>query len=275
MQNLKQIGFIGGGNMARALIGGLYASGTPIHSVFCHEPDPQRRSELLREYPLQIVDSNQGIIDQCGTVVFAVKPQALQSVARALLIPSLDRAPLFITIAAGIRTTSLQHWLRGAYPIVRAMPNTPALVRAGASGIYATANTSPQQRETAESILRAVGVALWLDQEEQLDAVTALSGSGPAYFFYVMEALERAAISLGLPAETARLLTIETAFGSAKLALEIKESPHTLRQRVTSPGGTTESAIGVLEAHHFIQLFHQALTAARDRAVELSQQMEH
>jgi pyrroline-5-carboxylate reductase len=273
MRNINHIGFIGGGNMARALIGGLSASGTAGHTIYCHDADPQRLNELARDFSIHMAANNQAVIDHCEVVVLAVKPQVLKTVIHALQLPAA-KAPLFISIAAGVRTTALQNWLGGDYPIVRAMPNTPALVRAGASGIFATANTSAAQREIAESILRAVGMTLWLDTETQLDAVTALSGSGPAYFFYVMEALEKAGIALGLPADAARLLTIETAFGSAKLALEIEEAPHVLRQRVTSPGGTTERAIGVFDSSALSTIIERALIAARDRAVELANQLE-
>ena len=273
MHNVKHIGFIGGGNMARALIGGLSASGTPDHAIHCHDSNAQRLNELARDFSIHVAASNQAIIDHCEVVVLAVKPQVLKAVIQQLRVSSA-KVPLFITIAAGVRTSALQNWLGGDYPIVRAMPNTPALVRAGATGIYATTNTRTTQRETAESILRAVGMTLWLDSETQLDAVTALSGSGPAYFFYVMEALEKAGIPLGLPADAARLLTIETAFGSAKLALEIEEAPSVLRQRVTSPGGTTERAIGVFDESKLTTLIERALTAARDRAIELANQLE-
>ncbi len=273
MQHIKNIGFIGGGNMARALIGGLTASGTPAHTIYCHDADSPRLNQLARDFSIQQAQNNQTIIDHCDVVVFAVKPQVVKTVIGDLHIPS-GKSPLFITIAAGVRTAALQNWLGGDYPIVRAMPNTPALVRAGATGIYATDNTSPLQREIAESILRAVGMTLWLENESLLDAVTALSGSGPAYFFYMMEALEKAGIALGLPADAARLLTIETAFGSAKLALEIEEEPKTLRQRVTSPGGTTERAIGVFDHSAMTAIIERALTAARDRAIELANQLE-
>lgn len=273
MQTFKHIGFIGGGNMASALIGGLVASGTPGHSVICHDPDSDRLQSLAKDFGVQIVNNNQAVIDHSDVVVLAVKPQALRQALDGLKIRA-ERPPLFLTIAAGIRTRTLQQWLGGNYAMVRAMPNTPALVRAGATGIFATTNTTAEQRQAAESVLRAVGVTLWLENEDLLDAVTALSGSGPAYFFYFMEAMEKAGIALGLPAETARLLTIETAFGSAKLALEVKEDPRTLRQRVTSPGGTTERAIGVFDTQQLADIIGKALTAARDRAAELAGQLE-
>ena len=268
----NNIGFIGGGNMARALIGGMRASGTPGHNLYCFDTNAEQLQALAADFAIQIVTNNQAILDHCDIIVLAVKPQVMQQALTGLKIKS--REILFVTIAAGIRTRAIQRWLGGDYAIVRAMPNTPALVRAGATGIYATSNTTPLQRQRAESILRAVGLTLWLESEAQLDAVTALSGSGPAYFFYLMEAMEKAGVQLGLSPEAARLLTIETAFGSAKLALEIKEDPQVLRQRVTSPGGTTERAIAVFDHQRMTTTISQALTAARDRAIELAEQLE-
>ena len=258
--------------MARAMIGGMRASGTSGHSLYCFDTNSERLQGLAKDFDIQIVSNNQAILDHCDIVVLAVKPQVMQQALTGLKIKSRDM--LFVTIAAGIRTTAIQRWLGSDYAVVRAMPNTPALVRAGATGIYATPNTTPTQRQRAESILRAVGLTLWLEKEDLLDVVTALSGSGPAYFFYMMEAMEKAGVQLGLSPEVARLLTIETAFGSAKLALEIKEDPQVLRQRVTSPGGTTEKAIGVFDHQRMTTTILQALTAARDRAIELAEQLE-
>ncbi len=183
-----------------------------------------------------------------------------------------DQQPLVISIAAGIRTPDLARWLGADTAIVRAMPNTPALVQSGATGLFANAHVRDQQRDLAETILRAVGLTLWVEQEDQLDLVTALSGSGPAYFFLVMEALQEAASKLGLPAETARLLALQTAFGASRMALESDEDAAALRQRVTSPGGTTEQALRVLEEGGLRNLMEQALTAAARRSRELADQ---
>jgi pyrroline-5-carboxylate reductase len=184
---------------------------------------------------------------------------------------------LYLTVAAGIPTSSLMNWLGqnvdSDLAIVRAMPNTPALLRTGATGLFANQHASEEQKESAESIMRAVGLALWVDNEAQMDAVTALSGSGPAYFFQLMEHMIKAAHDLGLDADTARLLTVQTAFGAAKMALEIDKDPATLRQNVTSPGGTTERAINTFTEGGFEQLVDQALTAARDRAEELAKEL--
>jgi len=233
------------------------------------DPDPETRERLAREAGICVYEDNQRVVETCDVVVLAVKPQVLKSVAMALE-PGARPGQ---TVAAGIRTDSLERWLGGEVAIVRAMPNTPALVQAGASALYATPRVSGAQREAAESILRAVGLVQWIEDEALMDTVTALSGSGPAYFFLVMEAMEQAAVKLGLPLETARLLTVQTAFGAAKLALEIEEEPAVLRENVTSPGGTTEAALKTLQAGGLGKLFEEAITAARDRAVELADKL--
>lgn len=263
----ENIGFIGGGNMARSLIGGLIASGIKSTAIHVADPNPPTLQRLANDFGVTTHDQNQTLVDTCDVVVFAVKPQVLQEVARQL---QLDNSKLIITIAAGINTSSLEQWLTAQQPIVRAMPNTPALVQSGASGLYANTHVSTKQKETAESILRAVGLTVWVENEAQMDAVTALSGSGPAYFFLFIEALENAGTKLGLTAETARLLAIETAFGASKLALEADTEPAQLRQQVTSPGGTTEQAIRVFLENDLPGLVENAMTAAYQRAEQLA-----
>lgn len=271
MDKIK-IGFIGAGNMARALIGGLINSGVPGKNIASFDLDTTRLKGLSQDFAIQAAPSNQHLIDQCDVVVLAVKPQAMHTMINSLQLGS--HIPLFLSIAAGLRTTALCNWFGRDLPLVRAMPNTPSLVRAGATGMYANKVVNPKQREIAENIMRAVGITLWLDNEAHLDAVTAISGSGPAYFFYLMEAMEQAGVQLGLPAEAARLLTVQTAFGAAKLALEVEEEPKTLRERVTSPGGTTERAIQHLNANEVGKILATAIKAARDRSEELAQQLE-
>lgn len=266
------IGFIGGGNMARSLIGGLCQSGLPPANLHVSEPDEDRRQALHDDYGISVHANNQAVVDACEVVVLAVKPQLLKTVISALESREGEQK-LFLTIAAGIRTESLQQWLGGERAIVRAMPNTPALVQSGATGLYANRHVSDKQKGLAESILRAVGLTVWVEDEAQMDAVTALSGSGPAYFFLVMEAMEQAGIKLGLPEETARLLTLQTAFGAAKLALEIEQDPAQLRHNVTSPGGTTEQAILTLQDREIQRIFEQAMQAAHDRARELADEL--
>lgn len=271
MQNLN-IGFIGGGNMARSLIGGLVNSGVSPTSLYVSDPSTEALDNLHRDFGINTCASNQELVDTCEVVVLAVKPQLMKDVVTDLSI-STDRKTLLITIAAGIRTESIQQWTGQDVAIVRAMPNTPALVQTGATGLYANQHCTDKQKQSAESILRAVGLALWVDEESQMDAVTALSGSGPAYLFLVMECMEQAGIELGLSPDNARLLAIQTAFGAARLALEIEEAPATLRERVTSPGGTTEQALQVFNESELKAIFSKAMTAARDRAIELADEL--
>ena len=268
--NNQKIGFIGAGNMARSLIGGLISSGVKSDNLFAADPGEDTRKALSEDFSIQTFAENQKLVDECDVIVFAVKPQVLKMVATPL---EAKESALYLTIAAGIPGESLNNWLGSNKAIVRAMPNTPSLVLSGASGLYANAHVSEEQKEIAESILRAVGVTVWVDDEAQLNAVTALSGSGPAYFFMVMEAMEKAGEELGLPADTARLLAIQTGFGATKLALEMDDSPADLRKKVTSPGGTTEQAIKTFEEQGLIDIFSKAMTAARDRAKELAEEL--
>lgn len=264
------IGFIGGGNMARSLIGGLIADHVEPGRIWVAEPDDERRSQLAERFGIRTTGDNAALVDAVDTVVLAIKPQVMKEVCGTLAAAVQAKRPLLISVAAGIRSDAIQRWLGSNPAVVRTMPNTPALVQCGATALYATPQVTNAQRELAEGIMRAVGVALWLEQEEHMDAVTALSGSGPAYFFLVMEAMEKAGLTLGLAPETARLLTLQTAFGAAKMALESHEESAVLRQRVTSPGGTTERAIGILQQGELEALFLQALTGARDRSRELA-----
>lgn len=270
---MKTIGFIGGGNMAESLIGGLLASGRKADSLLVSDPDNNRRSYLASKYGIASFASNDEVVAQSDLVLLAVKPQVLKDVAQSVAQAMQSKRPVIVSIAAGVRTGDLERWLGGELAIVRVMPNTPALVRAGAAGLYANPRVSEDQRNGAESILRSVGTTVWLDSETQMDAVTALSGSGPAFFFRVIEALERAATKAGLPADTSRLLAIETALGAAKLALEADESPAELRRRVTSPGGTTEAGLRELESGNIDELFDRTITAAANRSLELAEQL--
>ena len=268
-----KLAFIGGGNMARRLIGGLIANGMSAEDIHVADKNAATLESLNRQYPVQTFTSNQHAIEGADVIIIAVKPQQLQEVVKALH-SSWQEKQLLISIAAGIRIEDISRWLdKPQAAIVRAMPNTPALVEAGATALFANEYVSHQQHELAESILRACGLAIWLKEEKHMDAVTAVSGSGPAYFFLVMEAMENAAIELGLPQETARLLCLETAFGAAKMALESGESASTLRKQVTSPGGTTERAIHELEDGGLHGLFENALVAAALRARELANEL--
>lgn len=257
--------------MAGSLIGGLIADGYAPNLLTVADVDGEKRTQLQERFGIRAAASNAEATRHSDILVIAVKPQMVEAVARELASEERDEPKqLVISIAAGIRTNSLAMWLGGKVPVVRAMPNTPALVQSGATVLYANEYVNVLQRETAESILRAVGLTQWVADETLMDAVTALSGSGPAYFFLIMEALEQAAGSLGLPPELARVLTIQTAFGAAKMALENTSGPEELRIQVTSPGGTTERALQVLREGNLCDLFRRALQAAHERSVELS-----
>jgi pyrroline-5-carboxylate reductase len=203
-------------------------------------------------------------------VVLAVKPQILQAVCQEIEPAIKQTRALIISIAAGITESSLANWLGKDTAIVRTMPNTPAMLQSGATVLHGNANTSPEQKDIAESILRAVGITRWLDTEKQIDVATALSGSGPAYYFLFMEAMTRAGIDMGLSEETAHLLTLQTALGAARMAMESNDLPEELRKKVTSPGGTTEAAINHLQHQHFEDIVSQAMQAAKRRSEELS-----
>ncbi|RMG37202.1 MAG: pyrroline-5-carboxylate reductase [Gammaproteobacteria bacterium] len=268
------IAFIGAGNMAAALISGLIADGVPPDRLLASDPDQERLQQLAHTAGVRTLQDNDAAVRAADVVVLAVKPQVLQRVAKELASAIGERRPLVISIAAGVRSDTLARWLGGNVPLVRSMPNTPAMLQAGATALYATAEVNESQRELAESILRAVGLVQWIEDEGLMDAVTALSGSGPAYFFLFMETLEKAAEKLGLPADTARLLTLQTALGAARMAIEAGEDPAELRRRVTSPGGTTERAIASFEKDDLAGMVERALTAARNRSVELSRVLD-
>jgi len=264
--------FIGAGNMARSLIGGLLADGWPIECLRIADPNPAQL-EIVRQGfgPLFATDNNRQAIAGADVILVAVKPQQVHDVATDIAEGLAQPYPLVISIAAGIRSQDLSRWLGGAVPVVRCMPNTPALVRSGATGLFAGPEVSESQREVAERILRSVGLTLWVEDEDLVNTITALSGSGPAYFLYVMEAMEAAAIGQGLAPEAARLLVLETALGTAKLALESEEGPAKLRQRVTSKGGTTERALA--ELGDLRRAFESAIAAAAARARELENEL--
>lgn len=266
--------FIGGGNMASSLIGGLLEKGYPATAITVCDPIPAAREQLSARFGIHSTVDNLAAVQTAQVVVLAVKPQIMQSVARTLQ-PALTHNPLVISIAAGIDIETLQGWLGPQVPIVRCMPNTPALVQTGATGLYATALVSAPQRQLADAILGAVGCVCWLQSEQEIDVVTALSGSGPAYFFLVMEAVTRAGIDLGLNPDVARQLTLQTALGSARMALASDVDSAELRRRVTSPGGTTERAIAHLQNGGLETLFADAITAAYRRAQEMAEEAKN
>jgi pyrroline-5-carboxylate reductase len=267
-----QLAFIGAGNMASAIIGGLVKQGFDPARIIASDPNAESLARLARATGVTTAIDNAVALEEADVVVLAVKPQVMKQVLTNASELMNKKKPLLISIAAGIRSNSLTRWA-GALPVVRCMPNTPALVGLGMTVLSANASVTPEQRQRAESILAAVGQTRWTDDETLLDAVTAVSGSGPAYFFLVMEAMQAAAESLGLSPEAARQLVVQTARGAAELAAHSDESTAQLRINVTSPGGTTERALAVLESAGLREHFQAALTAACDRSRELADQL--
>jgi len=269
----QQIGFIGGGNMASSLIGGLVSNDYPADKITVADLDADKLACLNDTFGIKTTMDTHALASEVDIIVLAVKPQHMQVVAETISPAVQQKKPVIVSIAAGIRVDALERWLGDSLAVVRCMPNTPALVKTGATGLYANAQVNDSEKDQVESLLRAVGVTVWVNSEQDLDAVTALSGSGPAYFFLMMEALEAAAVDAGLDQKTAELLTQETALGAAKMALASSESAAVLRERVTSPGGTTERALGVMEARGLKDIYQAAVLAARDRSIELSDEL--
>ena len=266
------IAFVGGGNMARSLLGGLRAQAGRF-AIRVAEPSSDAREALAHEFGVDSFEDNVTAVHGADVVVLAVKPQVMREACLPLAALARSQRTLWVSIAAGIRTAQLDTWLSGEQAIVRAMPNTPALIGAGITGLFANMRADALQREFADSILRGAGETVWIEREALMDAVTAVSGSGPAYFLLLMEALERAAIEQGLPASVARVLVLQTGLGAARMALASDEAASVLRQRVTSPGGTTAAAIAVFEAGGFDALVGSAIAAATRRGVELADGM--
>ena len=267
--------FIGGGNMADALIGGMLKSGFSADQLRAVEISGDARRRLADKYRVECFDEARKALRPGDVVVFAVKPQQMKEAARFSGLK--DNANLVISIAAGITLAILSRWLSGPTGnytrMIRAMPNTPSLIGAGIAGLYAPASVSEAERKQAEAILGAVGATVWIEDEALLDAVTAVSASGPAYVFWFIEQLAAAGESLGLTQETSKKLALETVLGSAKLAAQSADSPAVLRERVTSKGGTTEAALKTFEEQKLAERFLRAVEAARDRGAEMGAQM--
>jgi pyrroline-5-carboxylate reductase len=269
------IAFIGSGNMATSLIGGLVANQYPPDKIWATNPDKEKLEWLQSQFHIHTTSDNREAAEQADLWVFSVKPAVLKSVVSELADLLKQKQPLILSVVAGITSDSILKWAN--YPhlsIVRCMPNTPALLGCGCTGLWGNSLVNHEQKAIAESILRVVGVTLWFEKEVDLNAVTAVSGSGPAYFFLVMEAMLDCAKQMGLTEQQAELLTVNTALGAARMALESGKDVATLRKQVTSPGGTTEQAINVLEAGGIRSLFLNALTAAKDRAIEISKLLD-
>ena len=267
----QNITFIGGGNMATSLIAGLVADGYPASQISVAEPDAEKRDQLMQNYAVRSSGDNAEAVANADIIVLAVKPQVMQTVCRSIAEAVQATKPLVISIAAGLLSDDISRWLGGNVSMVRCMPNTPALLNEGATGLFANTQVSDEQRQQADAILKTAGITVWVETEKQLDAVTAVSGSGPAYYFLFMEAMQAAGEKLGLSSEQSRLLTLQTALGAARMASESDDDPATLRAKVTSKGGTTEQAINTFNNRELATIVYEAMQAADNRAAELAQ----
>ena len=265
----RKIAFLGGGNMAASLVGGLVESGHPPAAIVVSEPVAEKRRDLAERFAVGVTADNREAAAASDVVVLAVKPQDMAEVVTGAAGAMRERGPLVVSIAAGTRIGRILEWLDYPAPVVRTMPNTPALLGCGATALFANEAVTDEQRGAAETILQSAGIALWVDDESLLDAVTAVSGSGPAYYFLLMEHMIRTGERLGLTASQARALTLQTALGAARMALESGRTPEELRVGVTSPGGTTARALDLFREGGFGELVETALTGARDRSREL------
>lgn len=266
--------FIGGGNMASSIIGGLLAAGITAQQITVSDPSEESLQRVRQLGDVNTTQDNSAAVASADVVIMAVKPQVMRDIAEALAPSLAAKRPMVISIAAGIRSASLSQWLGGQCPVVRCMPNTPALLAAGATALYADDQVSAEQRSLAEAILQAVGLSVWVEEEADLDVVTAVSGSGPAYFFLLMEAMQAEAEAMGMNPQTASALIAQTALGAARMAKESGSQPAELRRQVTSPKGTTEAAINQFTSDEFISVVGRALRAARDRSISLSAELE-
>ena len=269
MSTALLVSFIGGGNMARSLVAGLIKAGTPAQAIEVVEPQQPLRQALEQQYGVQVSPSVAQASLQAGSWVLAVKPQVMAAVC-AELAPRVGAQQLVISIAAGLGSSSLQQWLGEQARVVRAMPNTPALLGAGMTGLYAGSNVGRPQRDAAQQILQSAGQVRWIDDETLMDAVTAVSGSGPAYLFAIAEAMEAAAIAQGLDAGSAHQLVVQTIVGAGRMLAESGQSPGQLRQAVTSPNGTTQAGLEALQRGGLDELFASAIAAATRRGRELA-----
>lgn len=272
---MTRIAFIGGGNMARSLIGGLLKTGVAASSITVAEPRADARQELGRDFGIASYAENRLAAAEADVLVLAVKPQIMPAVHAELQDTLVRQRPMLLSIAAGVRIDQLERWFGHTLAIVRCMPNTPSLIGAGATGLFANRRTSPEQRAKAQHIMDAVGITRWVEDESLIDTVTGLSGSGPAYFFAMVEALEEAAFAQGMSRETARALAAQTCLGAGRMLVESGEDPGVLRQRVTSPNGTTQAALESFASEHFAQIVARAVAAATRRAGELAAALDN
>ncbi len=266
----KMITFIGAGHMASALMRGLTAAEYPGHCITVHDISVDKAQALAENLGLEHQADLALAVAKAEIIVLAVKPNGIATVCQALKA-AIAHKPLIISVAAGVKLSSIERFLgQGPLPMVRSMPNTPALIGCGATGLYANAKVDASLRNWSESLFRSVGIVQWFEQEKLLDSVTALSGSGPAYIFLVMEAMQEAGIALGLDPQLAKTFTIQTVLGASRIALETAHPISELREQVTSPGGTTEKALSILNQGQLKDLFLKALQSAYDQAQLLS-----
>jgi len=268
----KVIAFIGGGNMASSIIGGLVSSGWPASMIRVSDPVDSQRENLSQKFGVQCYEDNQLCIESADVVILAVKPQMLRQVVTPISSSLQDSTPLIISIVAGISSRDTMDWIGVNLPFIRVMPNTPALVNRGVSGLYATSSTSDSQRELAATLMKSVGEVVWVNQESLIDTVTGVSGSGPAYFFKLMELMIAEAEANGLDAESAQTLVVETAAGAAALMQQSALRPAELRRQVTSPGGTTNAGIQFMEQAGIEQAVRGGVRAAVLRSAELAEE---
>ena len=271
--NDSKICFIGAGNMASCIVGGLVKEGFPCGQIIASAPSEANLQAIKASSNIQTTTNNQAAVSNADIIILSVKPQVLKNVCEDIS-SSLAHQPLIISIAAGISIDSIDAWLGGELPIIRCMPNTPSQVLKGASGLIANQQVSEAQKATTSALFSAIGVVEWVKDETQMHAVTALSGSGPAYVFLVIEAMEAAAVKQGLSAETARKLAAQTVAGAAEMVLNSDIEPAQLKRNVMSPGGTTERAIQTFESLGLVDIFEQAINAATERSIEMSAQLK-
>lgn len=268
-----KIGFIGGGNMATSLIGGLIEGGHAATNIIVHQPGAEKAKELAQRFQIRIAPDNSSLVKQSDVVVIAVKPQVLQQVLTPLTDDFKTQKPLIVSIVAGIRASSIEKWLGAEHALVRVMPNTPALIGAGASGLYANERVSVGQRSIASNVLSCVGNSVWLENENDIDSVTALSGSGPAYFMLFTQSLINSATEAGIDPESAKQLAVQTALGAAQLVQQSDLPLQALIDNVTSPNGTTEAALRSFEQSGLQQIVADAFSAAKARSEQLADEL--
>jgi len=273
-QDQPAISFIGAGNMARAILGGLVANGYDPERIWASAPEDSHLQALRNDFGIYTTTDNRHCASQADILILAVKPQVMAEACRDIASVVQNTRPLAVSIAAGLDTATISEWLGGEVPVVRCMPNTPSLVGQGSAALCATGEVDESQREAVTAIFESIGLAVWLEDENLMHAVTALSGSGPAYCFMLLESMESAATDAGLPAETARNLAIQTMAGAARMAANSDDDPAQLRRNVMSPGGTTEQAVETFENGGLRDLVSRAYNAAKKRSAELSEQLK-